>query len=79
MYVADFYCAKAKVLIELDGEAHEETQDKDKKRTERLENLGYRVLRFTNDEVENRLPDVLGIIGRVCSGDVDPRLESSIV
>src|SRR4051812_24331829 len=78
-YVADFYCADAKVIVELDGEAHEEKQHSDESRTERLESLGYQLIRFTNDEVEKCLPDVLGIIGRVCQGEVDPRLGPSIV
>ena len=73
-YVADFYCAESKVIVELDGEAHEEKQESVAERTDRLQNLGYRVVRFTNGEVKSHLSDVLGIIGRLCKGDVDPRL-----
>src|SRR3954454_6294844 len=50
-YVADFYCAETKVIVELDGEAHDEQEEKDEKRTERLQTLGYRVVRFENDDV----------------------------
>ena len=52
-YIADFYCHKAKMVIELDGSGHyePETIQKDKIRTEYLESLGLVVLRFTNFEV----------------------------
>ena len=52
-YIVDFYCHKAKMVIELDGSGHyePETIQKDKIRTEYLESLGLVVLRFTNIEV----------------------------
>jgi len=52
-FIIDFYCAKAKLLIEIDGESHLEPSQKeyDKARTEYLEELGYKVIRFTNNDV----------------------------
>jgi len=52
-FIIDFYCAKAKLLIEVDGESHLEPdqQEYDKARTECLEELGYKVIRFTNNDV----------------------------
>jgi very-short-patch-repair endonuclease len=52
-FIIDFYCAKAKLLIEVDGESHLEPGQKeyDQARTEYLEELGYKVIRFTNDDV----------------------------
>jgi len=52
-YVVDFYCHKHKLSIELDGAGHftEEGEAHDKKRTEFLNSVGVRVLRFENFEV----------------------------
>jgi very-short-patch-repair endonuclease len=52
-FIADFYCAEAKLVIEIDGDSHLEPNqiEYDKARTDYLENLGYRVIRFTNDNV----------------------------
>jgi very-short-patch-repair endonuclease len=52
-YVVDFYCSKYKLAIELDGEGHftEEGEASDAKRTEYLNAMGVRVLRFENFEV----------------------------
>ena len=50
-YIADFYCAKANVVIELDGSQHYEDEGlvNDKKRTEYLEQYGIKVIRITSD------------------------------
>jgi len=52
-YVVDFYCHKYKLAIELDGEGHytEEGEARDARRTEFLNSVGVRVLRFENFEV----------------------------
>ena len=52
-YIADFYSAEAKLVIELDGSQHyEETAlEEDTKRTEFLEGYGLRVIRIPNNEV----------------------------
>ncbi len=52
-FIIDFYCAEAKLLIEIDGASHleKEQQEYDKTRTEYLEALGYKVIRFTNNDV----------------------------
>jgi len=49
-YIVDFYCARYKIIIELDGEPHftQEQADKDQKRDKRLKELGYNVLRYEN-------------------------------
>ena len=49
-------------MIEVDGSVHDTQADHDKARTEHLKNHGYSVLRFTNDEITNHLPDVLNTI-----------------
>ena len=52
-YIADFYCAQAKLVIELDGSQHYETEGllKDAERTEFLKGYGITVLRIPNNEV----------------------------
>ena len=52
-YIVDFYCAKANLVIELDGIQHtfEENEANDLERTAFLENLGLTVLRFYNGDV----------------------------
>jgi very-short-patch-repair endonuclease len=59
-YVADFCCLEAQLIVELDGGQHSEIKNKqsDAIRQKYLESLGYKVLRFWNNEVENNLEGV---------------------
>lgn len=52
-YIADFYCHKLKLVIEVDGEIHETEQarEHDDGRTGHLEHFGIKIIRFTNDDV----------------------------
>lgn len=50
-YITDFVCLSKKVVIEIDGDIHLTQIQEDKDRTEKLNELGYRVIRFSNDEV----------------------------
>jgi len=52
-YIADFFCAELKLIIEVDGITHhnEETRIRDQKKDADLKALGYTVLRFTDNEV----------------------------
>ena len=52
-YIVDFYCVKAKLVIELDGSQHYEPQNQytDQLRTEYLEDFGVMVLRIANSEI----------------------------
>ena len=60
-YIVDFYCAKEKLIIELDGEVHKNpiAQEIDKERSKFLEELGYTVIRFENKMVFENLVSVL--------------------
>jgi len=58
-FVADFYCYEAKLIIELDGEIHKYKLKEDKSRTNILNMLGLKVIRFKNKEVEENLDLVL--------------------
>ena len=57
----DFYCPEKKLIIELDGWQHrEEKQERyDKERTEFMESLGFKILRFWNNDVNNNLEGVI--------------------
>ena len=59
-YIADFYCHKAKVVVELDGSQHydEQTVVYDEKRTYYMESQGLLVLRFTNLDIQKRFRSV---------------------
>ncbi len=60
-YITDFYCVEKKLVIEIDGESHftEEGMEYDKIRTAFIENLGIKVIRFTNREVMENIEGVL--------------------
>ena len=59
-YVADFYCAKANLVIELDGSQHyqEKELDYDKARTEYLSKFNIKVVRIPNNEVNKNFDGV---------------------
>jgi len=51
-YIADFVCIPARLVIEVDGDSHEdETEESDAKRTAEIQRMGYRVIRFWNSSV----------------------------
>jgi very-short-patch-repair endonuclease len=51
IFIADFYCHRAKLVVEVDGEIHVSQSDYDDGRTAELERLGLTLIRFTNEEV----------------------------
>jgi very-short-patch-repair endonuclease len=52
-FVADFYCAEHKFIIELDGKYHEHQKEKDQSREEAIKEKGLRVLRIKNEEMKS--------------------------
>ena len=63
-FIADFYCHEKKLIIELDGSIHEEEEQKqyDLQRSDILEEMGFRILRFENEQVLKRWPEVEEIL-----------------
>ena len=63
-YIVDFYCAKAGLVIEIDGSQHysDMGEEYDKKRTEELEKLSVKVIRFTNPQIIYHFKDVCAVI-----------------
>ena len=53
-FVADFYCAKKKLIVEIDGSIHEKRQEYDELRTAILNMNRYKVIRIKNDELSDQ-------------------------
>ena len=60
-YIVDFICKEAKIIIEIDGGQHNEPEniEYDKTRTEYLNTLGYKVIRFWNNEIYENIEGVV--------------------
>ncbi len=60
-YIVDFYCPKAKLVIEVDGSQHfsDEMTEDDKIRDEYINSLGLKVLRFTNTDILTHIDGVV--------------------
>src|SRR5690349_15907287 len=58
-YYADYLCAPKKVIVELDGGVHKLRLERDKVRDAVLRERGYRIVRFSNEQVLADLPGVL--------------------
>jgi very-short-patch-repair endonuclease len=71
MFIVDFYCHVYKLVIEVDGEVHnnEELREYDLNRSAELNKLGIKVIRFTNDEVIFNIDSVItkiqGVIAKL--------------
>jgi len=63
-FIVDFYCASARLVVEVDGGGHalERKEDRDRERDRALESEGIRVLRFWNTEVLRNMEGVLEAI-----------------
>jgi len=63
-FVADFYCHRAKLVVELDGEYHKakEQKTKDKERTKIMTGFGLKVLRFYNHQITADTANIINII-----------------
>ena len=59
-YIVDFICREKKIIIEIDGSQHNQTDniEYDKNRTEFLNAQGYSVIRFWNNEIDNNIEGV---------------------
>ena len=58
-YIPDFVCIEKKLILELDGSHHLEQQEYDEERTKYLNSLGYKVIRFWNNDVMNNMDGVI--------------------
>ena len=69
-YVADFYCSEHHLIIEIDGDVHDDPSRKanDRIRQEHLEKAGNRVIRVTVEEVNINIDAVIEKIVNACKG-----------
>ena len=65
-YIVDFSCKSKMVIVESDGSQHYEQAEYDKKKDDFLRNLGYIVLRFWNNDIDNNIQGVLEKIKQAC-------------
>jgi very-short-patch-repair endonuclease len=61
-FVVDFVCIERKLIIEIDGGQHDLDRRRDSERTQRLEAMGYLVVRFWNNDVLHNMNGVLQMI-----------------
>src|SRR5215208_6433046 len=52
-FIVDFYCHKAALVVEVDGDIHDLQQQEDSRREKSLSELGLKIIRFRNDEILN--------------------------
>lgn len=74
MFIVDFYCHAAKLVVELDGEIHLQHIEYDKERTGILKEFGIDVIRFSNSEILKNIDNVIVQI----EGEVKVRLERQL-
>ena len=66
LFIADFYCAEYRLVVEIDGGVHQNQSDRDAQRTQQFVQYGYRVLRFRNEAIERDINRVLNEIADAC-------------
>ena len=65
-FIADFCCPACRLIVELDGPIHRQQIQQDAERTRQFEAFGYRILRFTNEQVLHDIDAVLSEIAAAC-------------
>jgi very-short-patch-repair endonuclease len=63
-FIVDFYCASARLAIEVDGPVHSGRKDYDAERDQALSELGMRILRLSNASIRENLPMVLDRVAK---------------
>ena len=63
-YIADFMCKELRLIVEVDGESHHQEYQwtKDKSRQKELEDAGFTVLRFNDDEIFDDIENVSRVL-----------------
>ncbi len=58
-FIVDFYCSEKKLIIEIDGSQHVDNKRYDEERSKYLEGMGYKVVRFWNNEINTNIEGVI--------------------
>jgi very-short-patch-repair endonuclease len=61
-FIVDFYCHRAALVVEVDGDVHDLQQDEDERREKALTEMGLKIVRFKNDEV---VRDVSALVRKI--------------
>jgi very-short-patch-repair endonuclease len=69
-FIADFYCHEAKLVIELDGEIHNQQKEYDYGRSAEMEKYSIKVIRFNNSGIENNIEEVIKKIENEINGRI---------
>jgi very-short-patch-repair endonuclease len=79
IFIADFYCHRIKLIIEVDGEVHSdyEAQEYDAGRTGELQKHGITVIRFTNEQVLDNHDFVINSIKKYITDLASPALQGA--
>src|ERR1700730_1836791 len=81
-YIADFVCHEARLILEIDGGQHDRSSPQEAERNGFLQNQGYRILRFWNNEVLANLDGVhatiAGELGRLTPTQTLPHREGGL-
>ncbi|MCC7437163.1 MAG: DUF559 domain-containing protein [Armatimonadetes bacterium] len=74
IFIADFFCCEAGVVVELDGEYHDDPKqaERDAFRESYIQELGYRVIRFRNSDVIENIQLVAQAILQLCQQRQSP-------
>ncbi|ABW27726.1 endonuclease domain-containing protein [Acaryochloris marina] len=75
-FIVDFYCPQCRLVIELDGDIHNQQVEYDEARTEQFNQLGFRVIRFQNSDVMHHLDQVLQQIRYASEQSLDRQSKS---
>ena len=67
-YIADFCCLECRLVVEIDGGVHQQQKERDSARTQVLSSLNFKVVRYSNDDVENKLKSVLDDLSLLLRG-----------
>lgn len=67
-YIADFCCCEKMLIIEVDGSVHDQQVEHDKNRDQNLESLGYKVIRFSNENILFDIENVVSKISQLLEG-----------
>lgn len=66
-FIVDFYCHRAGLVVEVDGDIHDLQKAEDERREKVLKDMGLRIIRFRNDEIVRDLSVVVGKIKSLTS------------
>ena len=78
-YIADFFCHKVKLIIEIDGSVNKlpEVKELDIVRQKDLEDLGYYFIKFSNNEIQRNLSRVINIIENTVSKIIKSQFQNA--